>query len=375
MTLGALVDVGLERAWLEALPGGLRLDGVTVSIRSVRRGEIACQKVDFHIPEQPHGRHIDQIVELVNAARAPDRVKELAVSAFRAIAEVEGELHGVPASKVHLHEVGAVDAILDVVGAIWGLSELGVSRVYCGTVSLGDGFVRAAHGVLPVPAPATLRLLEGVAVRPGPEGSGELVTPTGAALIRVLAEGAAPERYTPRRSGYGAGTRELENRVNALRVILADPPGPDGGDTERLVMLATDIDDMPAESLADTAERLLDTGALDVVLTATHMKKGRVGTRLEVLSRVDDVERLEAELFLRSSTLGVRRMEVTRRALPRRQESVQILGHAVRLKVARLPNGEWRAKPEFDDVRAVSKATGRPSAEISALALAALERA
>ena len=374
MTLGALIDVGLDPNWLQALPGELGLHGVQVSIRVVRRGEIACQKVDFEIPEQPHGRHIDQILEMVDRTAAPPEVRHKASEAFQGIAAVEGALHGVEASRVHLHEVGAVDAILDVMGAIWGLSELGVSRVYCGTISLGDGFVHAAHGILPVPAPATLRLLEGQAVRPGPPGSGELVTPTGAALVRVLSSGPPPDCFTPLRSGYGAGTKELPKRVNALRVILAEETGTGDGGAERLVMLATDIDDMSAELLAATGEVLLESGALDVVLTATHMKKGRVGTRVEVLSRGTDAGRLEELLFLHTSSLGVRRTEVVRRALPRREETVHILGHDVRLKLARLPNGERRAKPEFDDVHAVSRATGRSVSDVAALALAALER-
>jgi len=373
MTLGALIDVGLDPEWLRGLPGELGIEGVQVIIKDVKRGEIACRKVDFQIPEQPHGRHISQILRLVDGSKAPPDVRQRASAAFQGIAEVEAELHGVSPEKVHLHEVGAVDAILDVLGSIWGLSELGVSRVYCGTISLGDGFVMAAHGVLPVPAPATLRLLEGQEVRPGPEGCGELVTPTGAALVRVLSAGAVPGRYVPRRSGYGAGTKELPNRVNALRVILADDLAADGG-AERLVLLATDIDDMSPEMLAATGDLLLDSGALDVVFTSTHMKKGRVGTRVEALARCSEVEQIESLLFTHTSTLGVRRTEVERRALPRTTERVHILGFDVRIKVARLPNGARRAKPEFDDIQAVSRATGRTLSDVSALALAALER-
>jgi len=278
---------------------------------------------------------------------------------------------------VHLHEVGAVDAILDVVGAIWGLSELGVSRVFCGTVSLGDGFVKAAHGVLPVPAPATLRLLEGHVVRPGPEGSGELVTPTGAALVRVLSEGGPPLRYIPSRSGYGAGTKELRGRANALRVVLAElaPEVEEaGGEVETLVMLSTDIDDMSPELVADAADRLRRSGALDVVTLATQMKKGRGGTRVEALVRVSDAARLEAMLLEQTTTLGVRRTVVERRALPRSARTVQVLGHDVRVKIAELPNGLSRSKPEFDDVSSVSLATGRAMGEVAALAVAAAER-
>ncbi len=373
MMLGALVDVGLDPEWLRALPSRIGIEGVQVVIRDVRRGEIACRKVDFEIPEQPHGRHVHQIIRLVEGTKAPPEVLQRATEAFQGIAAVEAELHGVSIDKVHLHEVGAVDAILDVLGAIWGLSELGVSRVYCGTISLGDGFVRAAHGVLPVPAPATLRLLEGHAVRSGPEGCGELVTPTGAALVKVLSEGPTPQRFVPRRSGYGAGTKEFADRVNALRVILADEPVA-AGDVEDLVLLATDIDDMSPEMLAATCDLLLESGVLDVVCTPTHMKKGRVGTRVEALVRVSDIETTELLLFAHTSTLGVRRSAVTRRALPRTTETVHILGHDIRMKVARLPNGARRAKPEFDDLQVVSRATGRSLSDLSALALGALER-
>jgi hypothetical protein len=375
MTLGALVDVGLDREWLRQLPARVGLDDVTVEISSVRKCDIACSKVDFRIPPQPHGRHLREIRAIVAGTSAPDHVKRLADQAFSAIAEVEGEIHGIPPERVHLHEVGAVDAILDVVGSIWGLSELGASRVYCGTVSLGDGFVRAAHGELPVPAPATLKLLEGHAVRPGPEGTGELVTPTGAALIKVLSKGPGPARYVPRRSGFGAGTRDLPGRPNALRIVIAEADSSTDNDIETLVMLATDLDDMSAEHLAGAAESLRALGALDVTTTAVQMKKGRGGTRVEVLCRLVDATRLEDALFASTTTLGVRRLVVERRALHREERKVRVLGHDVRIKVATLPDGEHRTKPEFDDLRAVSQATGRSLGDIASLALSAAERA
>jgi pyridinium-3,5-bisthiocarboxylic acid mononucleotide nickel chelatase len=372
MTLGALVGVGLEPDFLRALPGRLGLDGIGVRVDATIRGGIACTKVDFDIPPQPHGRHLKQIRELVNRADAPGPVKEKADLAFTAIAEVEAEIHGSTIDRVHLHEVGAVDAILDVMGAIWGLSELGVSHVYCGVIAMGDGSVNSAHGVLPVPAPATLRLLEGLAVRPGPEGSGELVTPTGAALVRVLSEG-PPPAHVPVRSGYGAGTKEFTNRPNALRIILADAVA-SAGDVETLEWLATDLDDMSAEHVANASERLRELGALDVTATAVQMKKGRMGVRLEVLTRPALARRLEDELFATTTTLGVRRTSVERRALRREQRTVDVLGHAVRVKVATLPGGGQRGKPEYEDVQVVSRATGRSLGDVTSLALAAAEQ-
>ncbi|HVT39418.1 MAG TPA: nickel pincer cofactor biosynthesis protein LarC, partial [Gemmatimonadaceae bacterium] len=305
MTLGALVDVGLDAEWLRALPVTLGLQGIAVRAERVKRGEIAGWKVDFDIPPQPHGRHLRQIKSVVDASPAPTVVKERAVQTFEAIAGVEAEIHGTTVEKVHLHEVGAVDAILDVMGSVWGLHVLGVDHVYCGTIALGDGFVNAAHGRLAVPVPATLRLLEGFAVSSGPVGSGELTTPTGAALMKVLSRGAVPSVYRVIRSGYGAGTRQLEGCANVLRVVLADL-GVVDADLETLVQLAADIDDMPAEYLAATADALRDDGALDVTLLQTVMKRGRPGIRIEALCRPADADQLKQLLFRESSTIGVR---------------------------------------------------------------------
>jgi uncharacterized protein (TIGR00299 family) protein len=377
MTLGALLGVGLDAEWLRALPARMGLDDVRVDIREVLRGELVCWKVDFDIPEQPHGRHIDQIRELVARSGAPADVRARADRAFWAIAESEGEIHGMPPEEVHLHEVGAVDAILDVVGGIWGIAELGVEDVRCGLIRTGDGTVRAAHGLLPVPAPATLKLLEGHRVSPGPEGAGELVTPTGAALVRVLSSGPPPAAYVPRRSGYGAGTKDFPGRANALRIILADvevgsPTVSDG--REAAVLIACDVDDMSPEYLAAVTDRARADGALDAVLLGTTMKKGRHGTRIEILARPADAARFETLLLRETTTIGVRRSEVSRVVLPREEVTVDVLGHPLRLKVATLPDGDRRAKPEFDDVQRVALATGRRAADIYQLALSAERR-
>ncbi len=373
MTLGALVHVGLDPDWLRALPATLGLADVRVDIREVIRGEIVCQKVDFEIPPQPHGRHISEIRELVNRSGAPALVRERADATFTAIATAEGEIHGMLPEEVHLHEVGAVDAILDVVGVIWGLDQIGVERVYCGPIALGDGTVKAAHGLLPVPAPATLKLLERHPVRPGPEGSGELVTPTGAALVRTLSSGPPPSEYVPVRSGFGAGTKDFRGRANALRIILADVG--DRFTREALVELVCDIDDMSAEYLAAAMERVRDAGALDVTVFAATMKHGRQGVRVEVLCRQPDVQRLEDLLLVETMTIGVRRRAVERRALDRGVMQITVLGHVIRAKVVTLPNGSRRAKPEFAVVERDALATKRPLQEISRLATAEAERA
>jgi uncharacterized protein (TIGR00299 family) protein len=364
MTLGALVAVGLDPDWLRTLPAHLGLDGVTARIASVDRASIGCTKVDFDIPPQPHGRHLKHIREIVGRSDAPEQVKSRADAAFTAIAEQEAAIHGTTVERVHLHEVGAVDAILDVLGSIWGFHLLGVSEVYCGPISLGDGFVNAAHGRLPVPAPATLRLLEGHRVRPGPDDSGELVTPTGAALVRVLSAGPMTRPYTPTRSGFGAGTKEFKDRANALRIVLAEAAAPGDASIEQLVLLACDVDDMSGEYLAGAAEQLRRGGALDVVILPSVMKKGRPGARLEVLCTGASAPELERVMFRETTTIGVRRTAVERHAAGRRVGTVVVAGHQIGVKVVTLADGTCRAKPEYDDVERAALATGRALRDI-----------
>jgi uncharacterized protein (TIGR00299 family) protein len=379
MFLGALVDIGLDKAWLEQLPSTLGLPGVEVRIRDVERSHVHCVKVDFEIPPQPHGRAVSEIHRMIDAVEIPEKVARSAHAAFDAIAAIESAIHGVAPDELHLHEVGAVDAILDIVGSIWGVELLGIERVYNTKVSLGEGTVKTAHGVLPVPAPATIRLLEGFNVRHGPPGSGELTTPTGAALLKVLSKGEPPHEYRPSKSGYGAGTRDIRGQLNALRIILGevtagshDHSHREHVHTEHLHVLSADIDDMSPEDLAGSAELLRTEGALDVVLLHTTMKKGRVGTRVEALVRDVDRARLEEKMFQSFTTLGVKTFDVVRSALSRESKMVRLDGRDIRVKVATLPDGSKRAKPEFDDLRRAAEETSRPLAEIRSEVLGAL---
>ena len=374
MFIGALVDNGLDKGWLERLPSTLGLDGVGVRIADVQRSGVRCVKVDFDIPPQPHGRAVSEIHRLIDAVRIPEKVARSAHAAFEAIAAIESAIHGVAPDDLHLHEVGAVDAILDVIGSVWGVDLLGIERIYNTKVALGDGTVKTAHGILPVPAPATIRLLEGFNVRHGPPASGELTTPTGAALLRVLSKGAPPFEYTARGSGYGAGTRDIPGQLNALRIIIGDALA-DHHDhhhhhnhehvhTEHLHVLSADIDDMSPEELAGAADMLRAEGALDVVLLHTTMKKGRPGTRVEALVQTSDLARIEEKIFLQFTTLGVKTFDVVRNALERESRLVRVDGRDIRVKIATLPDGTRRAKPEFDDLRRIAEETSRPLAEI-----------
>ena len=359
MTLGALLSLGLPVSWLEELPERLGLGDVRVTVRDVRRSGITCKQVEFGIPEQPHGRHVGELVRLVERAPVSDWVKERAVRAFRLVGEAEGRVHGVAPEKVHLHEVGAVDAVLDIVGGIEGFERLGVESVYHLPVAVGQGWVEAAHGRLPVPAPATAILLEGLEVRASGPVEGEATTPTGAALLRVLSAGAPPDRWRMVGSGWGAGQRDPKHYPNALRILIAEVAMEAG----RVVLLATDVDDMSPEYVEPLRQALVQAGALDVQTWPVQMKKGRQGFRVEVMAPEGLAEAVTAELFRHSTTAGVRRWIAERATLPRHQLTVRLDGVAVRVKV--LDGGQPRVKPEYDDVLAAAQALGRPPLEVA----------
>ncbi|HEV8381165.1 MAG TPA: nickel pincer cofactor biosynthesis protein LarC [Gemmatimonadales bacterium] len=359
MTLGALLSLGLPSSWLEELPARLGVANVGVTVRDVRRAGITCKQIDFAIPEQPHGRHVGELVKLVERAPVSDWVKERAVRAFRLIGEAEGRVHGVAPEKVHLHEVGAVDAVLDIVGAIEGFERLGVEAVHNLPVAVGQGWVEAAHGRLPVPAPATAILLEGLEIAAAGPVEGEATTPTGAALVRVLSSGAPPERWRLAGSGWGAGQRDPKHYPNALRILLAEAASEAG----RVVLLATDVDDMSPEYVEPLRQALVQAGALDVQTWPVQMKKARQGFRVEVMAPESLAEAVTAELFRHSTTAGVRRWVAERATLPRHQLTVRVDGVAVRVKV--LDGGSVRVKPEYDDVLAAAQALGRPPLDVA----------
>lgn len=370
MTLAALVSAGWPAERLRALPGLLKLEGVGIEVSEVRRGAFAALHVDVSAPgKQPH-RHLHHIEAILAAAEIPSPVRERARAVFLRLAEAEAGVHGTTVAKVHFHEVGAVDAIVDVTGALLGLHELGVERVWASTLPLGGGTVMSEHGRIPVPAPATARLLEGAPVRLGPVEA-ELVTPTGAALLaELVADWGPPPAYRMLATGIGAGTREFPDHANVLRLILgevADEPGAG----RSVAVLETAIDDETPQRLADLIARLLEAGALDAMLVPTLMKKGRPGHWLVVIAEPTDARRLADLVLLQSPTLGVRIRTEARIELPRRMERVSTPWGEVELKVATLPGGAERAVPEFESVRQLSVASGAGMREISDAAVAA----
>lgn len=359
MTLGALLSLGLPPSWLQELPGRLGLSDVGVTVHDVRRSGINCKQIEFDIPAQPHGRHVGELIQLVERAPVSDWVKERAVRAFRLVGEAEGRVHGVAPEKVHLHEVGAVDAVLDIVGSIEGFERLGVEAVHHLPVAVGQGWVEAAHGRLPVPAPATAILLEGLEVAGNGPVEGEATTPTGAVLLRVLSAGPPPDRWRLVASGWGAGQRDPKHYPNALRILVAEAASEAG----RVVLLATDVDDMSPEYVEPLRQALVTAGALDVQTWPVQMKKGRQGFRVEVMAPEALADAVTAELFRHSTTAGVRRWIAERATLPRHQLTVRLNGVAVRVKV--LDGGQPRVKPEYDDVLAAAQALGRPPLDVA----------
>ncbi|MDP3911025.1 MAG: nickel pincer cofactor biosynthesis protein LarC [Gemmatimonadales bacterium] len=365
MTLGALLSLGLPANWLAELPARVGLPEVSVAVRDARRAGITCRQVVFAIPEQPHGRHVGALIRLVEQAPISDWVKERAVRAFQLIGEAEGRVHGIAAETVHLHEVGAVDAVLDIVGAIEGFERLGVDAIYHLPVSVGTGWVEAAHGRLPVPAPATAILLEGLEIAASGGASpveGEATTPTGAALLRVLSAGSPPERWRMSGSGWGAGQRDPAHYPNALRILVAETASEAG----RVVLLATDVDDMSPEYVDPLRQALVAAGALDVQTWPVQMKKGRQGFRVEVMAPEALADAVTAELFRHSTTAGVRRWVAERATLPRQQMTIRLDGVAVRVKVLEQAGGGGRrVKPEYDDVLAAARALGKPPIDVA----------
>jgi len=390
MLLGALIDAGAAPEWLEALPGRLGFSDARVEISRVVRCGIVSTKVTVysphgevehpnplwtephsHAPGTPHSRdsrqshaphhHVGNLIATLEHAPLSDWVRQHAIRAFKLLAEEEGRIHGVAPEDVALHEVGAVDAMVDIVGGIEGFERLGIQRVHNRPVALGEGWIRAAHGVLPVPAPVTVRLLEGIEIGPNGPVTGEATTPTGAVLLRVLSAGRPPSRWRATASGWGAGGRDPESYPNALRLIIAEPAGEAG----EVVTLSTDLDDMSPEYLEPLREALISAGALDVQVWPTHMKKGRPGFRLEAITEPSAADRVAEALFLHSTTAGVRRWTMERVTLPRHQVEIEIApGVSVRVKILEAPSGP-RAKPEFDDVSAAARRLGRPALEIS----------
>jgi uncharacterized protein (TIGR00299 family) protein len=415
MLVGALLDLGAD---LGAVEGGLARLGVRgwrVEKHAVRRGAVAATKFAVvieghdgpdpgavhahpHPHEHPHdhdhdhshghdehhhhghdhghdhephhapSRGLREIRHLIETAGLPPRAASRAIAAFTLLAQSEGRVHGMAADAVHFHEVGAVDAICDIVGACLALEDLGVDRVFVGPLRVGSGFVKCEHGKMPVPAPGTLGCLAGFDVR-FEEGRGELVTPTGACLVGSLAKPGLPPGFVVAKVGYGAGTRDPQDVPNVLRAVLGEVPA--AGDAETVYELSTNVDHVAPTVLAVAVESALAAGALDAFVVPCTMKKGRPGHLLTALVVASNRDAVEASIFAETGTLGVRRVVVERSVLAREHVEVDTSFGVIRVKVGRHGGRVTSAVPEFEDCRAAAERAGAPVTAVIEAARAA----
>jgi uncharacterized protein (TIGR00299 family) protein len=363
MVLGALVDAGLSLDELatEVAKLGLPRDAYQLSSRRVSRAGFAAMKVEVTVNEPPRHRSLKDILDIVYASALPQGDRERVAAVFTRLGEAEAKVHGCSLDAVELHEIGAVDAMVDVTGAVAGLRLLGIDAVYCSPLPLGSGFVQGSHGILPIPAPATLELIAAAkAPTVAGEGApGELVTPTGAAILTTLARFERPALQVER-VGYGAGGRDLADRPNVLRLWLGETATP----VRKLRLVETNIDDSTPELLAYVQERLFDKGAADVWFTPVQMKKNRPGTLFSVLCD-EALESTVVETLLReTSTLGVRVREVSRYEAAREVfEFESSLGQAA-VKVKQLSGEPPRVSPEYEVCRRIARERSLPLAEV-----------
>ena len=357
MVLGALIDLGvpldaLQAALAPLIPADCEITATRVSRAGIGAIQFAVREGHHEHEAGGHARHrgLREILDLIAAAGLPDHVSSRASLLFERLGRVEAEIHQIPIERVHFHEVGALDSIIDIVGSVWAIDALGVDRISASPLNTGSGTVATAHGHLPIPAPATIRLLEGVpAYSSGVQG--ELVTPTGALLVTGHATSYGPlPAMTIRRTGYGAGQRQLTGQPNVLRAVLGEASAPAGHD--RVLVAECNIDDMNPQFFGGLIERLQSAGALDVYFTPIQMKKNRPGTLVTVLVPVNLRDGILDLLFRETTTIGVRYHEADRECLSRQWTTVSTRFGPVRIKIARRGGAEMNAAPEYEDCAA-----------------------
>lgn len=364
MLLGALLDAGLSFERLQAGLAALGLEGYRLALESYADKGLRGKRFAVEVKATPQPeRHLSEIKAMITASRLPLAVQERALAIFQALGEAEAQVHGVALERVHFHEVGAVDALVDVVGAAIGLHELGVEQVYASSLPLTTGLVQTAHGLLPVPAPATLELLRRVGAPWTPrKAEGELVTPTAAAILATSARFETPAMVI-RRVGYGFGRKQLP-WANCLRLCLGEPAEASGVETDEVMVLETNLDNLSGEVLGDLMDRLLQAGALDVTYAPIQMKKNRPATQISVIAPLDLAEALAVLLLRETTTLGVRMSRWQRLKAERRQESVETPLGQVRVKLKLLEGRVVSVAPEYEDCRQLAKMTSLPLREV-----------
>ena len=360
MLLGACLDAGVPLAELEAAIGALRLPGVRLSAERVRRHGIAATRCVVEVPDAAGERGLGEILGLLDEADLPAGVRERAGAVFERLALAEAKVHDTTPDRIHFHEVGALDAIVDVVGGAWCLMRLGIERIHASAFTLGGGWVEAAHGTLPVPPPAVLELVRGWPVAAS-SVDGELTTPTGAALVTTLAAAQGwPADVAPERVGYGAGTREIRERPNLLRLVVGETRETADG----LAIVECDLDDLSPQLFEPLAERLYEAGAVEVHWMPVQMKKQRPGVTVRALAPIGMVESVGAQLFAETTTIGYRWWRVSRHTLAREAAEVETSFGRVAVKRVRRPDGRWEVRPEYESYREIARRLDRPVRDV-----------
>jgi pyridinium-3,5-bisthiocarboxylic acid mononucleotide nickel chelatase len=361
MTLGALVDAGCDVDQLRSGLRGLKVSGWELSTEKVWKNGMAATYIRVKTEDQQKHRSLSTILEIFRQAELPGPVRDQASAIFQKLGEAEARVHDVPVEKIHFHEVGAVDAIVDIVGACIGFAALGIEKFACSPLNVGGGTAKVAHGVLPVPAPATARLLQGKPTYSNGVQR-ELVTPTGAAIVATLCEAFGPQpAMSVGAIGYGAGTADLEGQPNVLRIMVGEAaekvvPGFD----EEVAVVEANLDDMNPQIYGYFLEKALGAGALDVYTTPVQMKKNRPGTLLTVLCKPGDANTLMSLIFAETTTFGVRTYRAQRRTLPREHVSVKTSFGDVRIKLSRVNGRILHVAPEYDDCRKLAEEKNVP---------------
>src|SRR5580693_6661624 len=370
MTLGALVDAGCPVEHLRGELRGLRVAGWELTAEKVWKNGMAATYVKVTTEDQSKHRSLGAILEILEKSQLAARVRERASAIFRRLGEAEARVHDVPLEKIHFHEVGAVDAIVDIVGACIGFEALGIEKFACSELNVGGGTTKMAHGVLPVPAPATANLLQGKPTYSNGVQK-ELVTPTGAAIVAALCETFGPQpAMTVGAIGYGAGTADLEGQPNVVRIMMGEAAEKSvAGFDEEIAVIEANLDDMNPQIYGYFLEKALGAGALDVYTTPVQMKKNRPGTLLTVLCKPQDTNALTSMIFAETTTFGVRTTSAQRRILPREHVSVSTTFGDVRIKLSRINGRIQHAAPEFDDCRKLAVEKNVPLQQVITEAL------
>jgi len=380
MIVGACLDAGASEEFLRGQLARLGLDEVELQIKKVNKNGIAATaflpivKGHHHQCDHGHHRNLSAIVEIIDNAALSDKVKQQSIDIFRQLARAEAKVHGTVEDKIHFHEVGAADAIIDIVGACTALESLGVEKVYCSPLTVGGGTVKCEHGILPVPAPATAELIKGIETVPANANAQvELLTPTGAAILTTLAEGFGPmPAMRISEIGYGAGQRDIGGMPNVLRLMVGQTGDSDMyGQSDEVCVLEANIDDATAELIGHVSEKLLAQGALDVYCTAVTMKKNRLGTKITVLCPPTETAKMEQIMFRESTTFGIRRGICQRTILPRKHQTVETPYGKIRMKVGYFDGQVTTCSVEFSDCQRAAEEYQVPVKKVVWAALAA----